>query len=133
MTKNNLLSREARLRANGLLDMLYTPAELADELGIDQRDIYRRLLPAGIPCRKDKTGHIWLHGPEIAQWVQGLHAVRRSMGESEAYCLKCRSAVPLRKPVLVNRGKFNLLQATCPQCGTTVNRGVKGKRNDQSR
>ena len=47
MAKAPLLSREAKLRANSLLDMLYTPSELAEELGVEQRSIYSRLIPAG--------------------------------------------------------------------------------------
>ncbi|HEY4689649.1 MAG TPA: hypothetical protein VIK33_10080 [Anaerolineae bacterium] len=128
MPKGKLLSREARLRANGLLDMLYTPAEMADELGIQQRDVYEKLLPAGLPHQRDETGHLWLHGPEVAHWVRTLRAGRRLLGDNEAYCLKCRAVVRLVRPKRVKRGKFTLLQALCPTCGTTVNRGVKGKK-----
>ena len=126
MMPKRLLAREQRLRANGLLDMLYTPAELADELGIDQRDVYYRLMPAGLPHTKDSTGHIWLHGPRVAQWVRELgKAHQRALGDNEAYCLRCRQIVALTKTKRVRQGKFLVLQATCPQCGATVNRGVK--------
>ena len=133
MPKGKLLSREAKLRANGLLDMYYMPSELADELAIDQRDIYRKLLPAGLPHKKDAAGHIWLHGPEVAQWIQTLNTKPQPMDEHEGYCLKCRRVVPLVNPQHVQQGKFTLLQAICPHCGARVNRGIKRYIDDQSR
>ncbi len=127
VTGKRLLTREARLRANGLLDMLYTPAELADELGLKQPEVYHKLLPAGLPHSKDDIGHVWLHGPEVAHWVRELKVERKPMAVDEAYCLRCRAVVPLVHPKRIQRGKFTLLQATCPTCGATINRGIKGK------
>ncbi len=128
-----LLSRTARLRANGLLDMLYTPAEMAGELGIEEREMYDRLIPAGLPTMNDDAGHVWLHGPAVAGWIRTAGKPKREkpMGTDEAYCLSCRAVVPLVNPRRIQRGKFVLHQAACPQCGKTVNRGVKA--NDQSR
>lgn len=120
-----LVPRTAKLRANGLLDMMYTPAELADELGLDQRDIYRRLIPAGMPHERDDNGHIWLHGPTIAQWMRSLGGKRPPLGPGQGYCLRCRAAVEMVNPTLVRRGRFNILQAPCPICGATVSRGVR--------
>ena len=126
MAKGPLLSREAKLRANSLLDMLYTPSEMAEELGVEQRSIYSRLIPAGLPHRRDpQTGYIWLHGPEITRWARQLNRKRSKLSENEAYCLKCRRGVSLVDAKRITRGRFRMLQATCPNCGSKVNRGVK--------
>ncbi len=122
------IPREARLRSLHLLDMLYTPGELAAELEINPRDIYQRLIPDGLPHSRDAEGHIWLHGPMVAHWFkQAAKPVRNPLGAHEAYCLKCRLAVEMIEPRRIRRGRFVLLQSTCPTCGRTVNRGVKTK------
>lgn len=124
VTPAQLVPRTARLRAYGLLDMMYTPKEMADELGIEQRDIYR-LIPAGMPHERDENGHIWLHGPMVAQWLRSLGEKRSPLGPGQGYCLRCRSAVEMVNPTLVRRGRFDILQALCPICGAKVSRGVR--------
>lgn len=129
-----LLDRTAKLRANGLLDMMYTPAEMADELGIDQRDIYRKLIPAGMPHERDETDHIWMHGPAIAAWIRTLTDQRRiPLAAGQGYCLRCRQAVSMVNPRRVVRGRFTLNQAACPHCGATVSRGVRHDDDDGDR
>lgn len=122
------LPREAFLRVDHLLDMMYSPSELADELGLNPRSIYKRYIPAGMPNSKDSTGHVWLYGPDVAQWVKQEFQDKQDkkpMKADEAYCLKCRKAQPLIEPKRIRRGRFLLLQAACPVCGGTINRGVK--------
>jgi hypothetical protein len=124
-----LLDRTQRIRLRGLLDMMYSPADLARELKIDQRDVYCRWLSAGIPHIRDEMGHIWLHGPTIAQWFT-QNKSKRSINIDEGYCLKCKAVVKLINPEPVQHGKFHLLRAPCPTCMRMVYRGVK---HDQSR
>jgi hypothetical protein len=119
------LSPDAKLRANGLLDMLYTPAELAEELKINKRDVYSKLLPSGLPHSRDGAGHVWLHGPEIARWIRELKSGHKQLGDNEAYCLKCRRVVVMLEPRRTKQGKLTILKASCSACGTTINRGVK--------
>jgi ribosomal protein S27AE len=126
--RQRLLPADVQRRAKGLLDMLYTPDDLADDLGIDQRLVYVRLIPAGLPHTKDKSGHIWIHGLEASQWITNLFKGKHfALGENQAYCLKCGKAVTMLDPKLWKAGKMTLLKGTCPDCGTTVNRGVKQK------
>jgi hypothetical protein len=124
---NKILSRDARTRAPWLLDMLYTPAELARELGISRRSIHDTLIPHGLPCQKDDKGRVWLHGPAVAAWVKELQAKERrpKMAPDEGYCFHCRRPVKMIRPKTLTRGRIDVLQATCPECGHTVNRGKK--------
>jgi hypothetical protein len=120
------LGKEARAKAVGLLDMLYTPTELAEELGLNLAMLYHQLLPAGLPHSKDSTGHIWIHGAEVSKWLVDFGTARRQpLAADEAYCLRCRQAVKLINPQRAKSGNVTLLKATCPICGATVNRGVK--------
>src|SRR5438132_5461129 len=107
MANQKRIAYEVRTRARGLLDMMYTPLELADELGLPQQYIYRQLIPAGLPYINDATGHLWLHGPEVARWLAhyGLRQ-RAPLQADEAYCLKCHQVVVLVNSTRMRRGKF---------------------------
>ena len=127
MPRAKFLSREARVRASALLDMLYTPSELAEELCLDVRHVYKTLIPAGLPHTRDDTGHLWLHGPEVARWLSGLKSSRRPLAPNEAYCMKCRDTVTMVNPKRVKTATFILLKATCPKCQSKINRGLKSR------
>ena len=118
--------RRAVIRAPGLLPMLYTPSELADELGLTAPTI-RDWLSRGLPHQRDDHGRLWINGAEFAAWLaQALLSARpRRLAESEAYCLKCRQSVKLDDPVCRVNGKATLLSGKCPTCGTAVFRGVR--------
>lgn len=126
MMGKKLLTRNVIIRSAGLMDMLYTPAEIAKELGISKHNLYHGLIQLGLPHDKDKDGHLWMHGPEVARWIReqskGKH---HALADDEAYCLRCRAVVPLQEARRIRRGRFLLLQGTCPTCGATVNKGTK--------
>ena len=122
-------SRVAKLRANGLLDMYYAPTELAEELGTDRWEIYRKF-KLGLPFVQDKRGDLWIHGPEVARWIRSYESrwratERRPLGPGEAYCLRCRRIVQMLNPVRTRQGKFTTLAGTCAVCGGKVHRGIK--------
>ena len=125
--RHKLLHREAKLRSNGLLDMLYRPSEIAHELGIEQRHIYARLIPSGMPHTKDRNGSIWIHGPELAAWIRTLTKKRVPLADGEAYCLRCRKPSGIVDGKRVKHGALVLLRGKCHKCGATVNRGVKAR------
>ena len=49
------LDGKQRNRLVRLLNMLYKPSELAEEIGFTVRQIYRVYIPAGCPCIKDEN------------------------------------------------------------------------------
>jgi hypothetical protein len=107
---------------------MYSPSELADELGLNPRSIYKRYIPAGMPHVKDAAGHVWLHGPAVAQWVKvefKAKSGKTPLKDDQAYCLRCKKAVKMIDPKRIRRGRFVLLQAVCPVCQGTINKGVK--------
>ena len=53
-----------------LLDMLYTPKELAEEIGINVRQVYKVYIPAGCPNERDDYRHIWINGRAFQEWVE---------------------------------------------------------------
>lgn len=110
-----------------LLDMLYKPSEIAEEIGVITDTVCRSYLPAGAPHTRDAQGNIWIHGPAFAAWARETIAKKKSkragLPDGHAWCLKCNQAVQLINPKIkpVNR-YLELLQAPCPLCGKTVNR-----------
>ncbi len=129
--KRKLLSKRAKTRAEGLLDMLYTPQELAEELLIDRQKVYSDLLPAGMPHTQDESGLVWLHGLTVAAWIKTIdQRYEVHVPEGHTYCVHCKAAVKLVRATRMPHGKVDLLQAECPQCGSRINRFVRRERRD---
>jgi hypothetical protein len=125
------------VRLGRLLDMLYKPSEIAEEIGVIPDTIYRSYLPAGLPHTRDDDGTIWIHGPAFAAWaretISQKRAKRAGLPDGHAWCLKCNQAVPLINPTVKPSNHYlELLQAACPNCGRTVNRARARKQGEQS-
>lgn len=122
-----LLSGHIARRFGHLLDMLYTPAELAQEVGIDKRLVYGKLLPAGLPSQKDNSGRIWIHGKTAAAWVKALpKKVHVKLAPGEGYCRKCKKAVPMADPREEVKNRIRYLIGVCGTCGRRMFR-ITGK------
>ena len=121
------LSRATQLRAQGLLDMLYKPSELAAELGLPLSAIYRRLIPAGLPYHRDGSNRLWIRGSEVLPWIKLWKRPSQRLGPDEGYCVKCRHVVALTGAHREEHPRGARLVATCPVCGQSVYRGVKAR------
>lgn len=114
------------LKLARLLDMLYKPAEIAEEIGVSLDTVKRSYMPAGCPTVKDTGGHVWIHGSSFRSWAEKLHRAKRKregfhakMPENQVYCLSCRKAVPLsenpERRMLKGRHVLQLV-GICPEC-----------------
>ena len=56
------LDGNQRNRLVRLLNMLYSPSELANEIGFTKRQVYRVYIPLGCPHEKDSKGRNWING-----------------------------------------------------------------------
>ncbi len=128
--RRQTLPHSAITRAPGLLPMLYRPAELAEDLGVSDR-VVREWLVKDLPHQRDERGHLWIDGRKAAEWVDSVRHSQPTpkLANDEAYCLPCHKAVKLINPIRTQRGKQVVLHGVCPNCGTSVHRGI---RNDQS-
>lgn len=109
-----------------LLNMLYRPGEIAEELGVTAETVTRSWLPAGAPFDRDKTGNIWIHGTTFAAWVTAVSGrgkdIRR-LADGEGFCFKCAAAVLMIRPRQRHLGRYtSIWQGKCPTCGGKVNR-----------
>lgn len=124
--RNPLFKHAQIIRLGRLLDMMYKPSEIAEELGINVDTIYRSYLPAGLPyIREHHT--IWIHGRTFAAWAGKLAASQRrphsGLPAGHGYCLKCNQPVPMTDPVVVFTNRYiQINQSPCPTCGCSVNR-----------
>ncbi len=115
----------------GLLDMLYTPSELADTVGFTRRQVYRAYLPLGCPHEKDEAGHIFINGRQFQEWYRTTYKKIR-LEENEGFCLACKCVVKLANPVKKQRGNYYYWEATCPNCNGKLAKAItRGRANDQ--
>jgi hypothetical protein len=125
--KQPLLKHAHIVKLGRILDMLYKPSEIAEEIGVAQDTVYRSYLPAGLPHMRDDQDNIWIHGPAFVEWAKQTIALKKSkragLPDGHAWCMKCNIPVQLINPKIkiINR-YLELLQAPCPRCGKTTNR-----------
>src|SRR5690606_23907052 len=99
MTRTQLLRQPHIARLGRLLDMLYKPAEIANEIGVHVDTVYRSYLPAGLPHTRDRRGNIWIHGPAFRDWAHQVARRRRTrchpLAPDQAWCVVCKTPVAL--------------------------------------
>ncbi len=117
-------------RSLRLLEMEYAPSELAEELGCTSKTIYQSYLPAGLPFRKDGTGHVWIVGTAARAWLEKMtqHNAENPVapiGSDEAFCVRCGDRVKLVNPTRRHFGRAGIMAGTCPICGKDIRRFIK--------
>ncbi len=113
-----------------LLNMEYKPSELAEELGVTEKTVYKTWLLSGLPFRKDKTGHVWIVGTQARAWLeviatQSAVKPKQALLSGQGFCLSCRQAVTLENTTKRRWGRAGVLKGTCPLCGNDVRRAIK--------
>lgn len=126
MKRQPLLKHTQIIRLGRILDMMYKPTELAQEIGVTPDTIYRSYLMAGLPHIRDRKG-IWIHGPAFVSWARQTitkhRRIRSGLPESQAWCMKCNSPVEMIDPKIKYTNRYiEILQSKCPQCERLVNR-----------
>ena len=71
------LNGSQRNKVKRLLNMLYTPRELSEEIGVSKQQIYRVYIPLGCPHSKDHIGHILINGRDFRAWVIDLYKKKK--------------------------------------------------------
>jgi hypothetical protein len=127
------LSKQQKLKLGRLLDMLYTPAEIAQELGFGKRQFYRAYIPAGCPHQRAENGHLWINGAEFRTWYLKIYK-KTPLTPDQSYCLTCKGPVPIFQPEVRQKGTYVYVVSICPNCGRHLTKALSNKRvnNDQS-
>ena len=124
------LNGPQRMRLGKLLDMLYTPSELAHEIGFTRRQVYRVYVPAGCPNIKDDKGRRWINGREFAQWYEAAYP-KQTLYEDQAFCLTCKKAVTMSNPKKRKQGRLHYWVCDCPNCGRKLTKIISEKRGEK--
>jgi predicted RNA-binding Zn-ribbon protein involved in translation (DUF1610 family) len=128
------LNGSQRNKVKGLLNMLYTPRELSEELGINLEQVYRVYVPAGCPKIKDSQGRISINGKEFKAWFDENYQ-KKKLSKNQAYCVSCKKVVEIINPERKREGNIIYDIFNCPNCGKKVTRFIdcKRKKNDQQK
>ena len=107
-----------------LLNMDYKPSEIAEELNLSVKTIYR-YLDMGSPHRTDKTGSIWVNGVDFREWAKNQlssNALKPKVkaDADQAWCCKCRSLVHFSSTITRKLGKRVVVHGTCSVCSGKV-------------
>lgn len=123
------LDGKGRNQLKGLLNMMYSPSELAEELGIDQNQVYRVYIKLNCPHERDANRHIWINGQEFKGWYLETYK-KTELAEDETFCKTCRVPVKLYKPELKTKGRVAYLLSHCPTCGRLLTKIVSNSRGE---
>jgi hypothetical protein len=115
------------IKLGRILNMMYRPSEIAEEIGVITDTISRSYLPAGLPHERDDQGNVWIHGPAFVAWAKETIARKKSkragLPEGYAWCMSCKHPVRMIDPKVRSSNRYlEIMQSACPACGTTVNR-----------
>lgn len=115
------LDGKQRNRLKRLLDMDYSPGELADEIGIDKNQIYRVYIPLGCPNERKDQKHIQINGKKFIDWYLS-HYQKAKIKEDETFCKTCRKAVKIFQPSDKKKSGLSYVLSTCPNCGRKLSK-----------
>ncbi|GAP20438.1 hypothetical protein [Leptolinea tardivitalis] len=123
------LDGKGRNQLKGLLNMMYSPSELAEELGIDKNQVYRVYIKLNCPHVRDDFRHIWINGQEFKAWYLETYK-KTELAEDETFCKTCRVPVKLYKPELKTKGRVTYLLSHCPTCGRLLTKIISSSRGN---
>lgn len=130
MTSHPRLKRVSIIRLGKILNMLYRPSELAEDICVSVDTIYRSYIPAGMPYSKDQSGDIWINGLQFVAWAKETitksKEKRFPLPDDHAWCMHCNKPVKMINPIITFKNRYvEILQSKCPICGKKINRGRK--------
>jgi hypothetical protein len=121
------LDGKQRNRLKRLLDMMYTPAELAEEIAISVDRFYMVYLPGGCPHERDEQRHIWINGKVFKSWYEANY-VKRYLKAGEGFCKSCKCGVVMVDRVRMKKDRLTYDLGKCPNCGRGLVRIVDNHR-----
>ncbi|KAA3646163.1 MAG: hypothetical protein DWQ07_08025 [Chloroflexi bacterium] len=127
------LDGRQRNRLKSLLNMMYKPSELAEEVGFSIDQVYRVYVPLGCPHERDERNHIWINGQLFREWFEDVYK-KRKLASNEAFCLTCKMSVEMRNPERKKTGDgLVYVLCDCPNCGRRLAKIIDQKKRKPKR
>lgn len=104
--------------------MLYSPSELADEVGVDKNQIYRVYVPLGCPHERDKNNHFLINGKAFREWYLDQYK-RASLAKDETFCKTCQKPVKIVQGKQMTKKDLVYVLSMCPHCGRKLTKIVE--------
>jgi hypothetical protein len=123
------LDGKQRLRLEKLLDMLYKPSELAEQVGFNRRQVYRVYIHVGCPHVRDDRKHLWINGEDFRKWYEATYP-RLTLAGDEGFCLSCKKPVKLEKARKKKSGDLIYWIGFCQICGRKISRIINNIRSE---
>ncbi len=123
------LDGKQKNKLKSLFDMMYSPRELANEIGVHIDQIYAVYIPLGCPHERDKQKHISINGKVFADWYSNLYT-KTKLAQDEAFCLTCKKGVKIINPTTKTKDDLTYLLSNCPNCGRVLPKIIEKKRRD---
>lgn len=123
------LSGRQQQHLRGLLDMEYSPGELAQIIKITRNQFYRVYEKAGCPFRRDETGHIWINGKRFWEWYH-MHYPKITLSDNEVFCLTCKRGVEINCPSKEIKSGLTFIVCICPHCGRKISKLTENNRRE---
>ncbi|KXK15318.1 MAG: hypothetical protein UZ14_CFX002000614 [Chloroflexi bacterium OLB14] len=120
------LNGKQKYRMKRLLDMMYSPKELANEIGISTDMIYRGYIPLGCPHERNNLNYILINGKQFLEWYE--HAYKKiHLGKDETFCLTCKKGVKIVNQKQMQNKDLVYLLSACPICGRKLTKIIASK------
>jgi hypothetical protein len=121
------LDGKQRNRLKRLMDMYYSPKELAEEIGVNVDRVYMVYIPGGCPNERDEKRHIWINGQVFRKWFEETYA-KQELKPGEAFCKTCKHAVLMVNPIRKQKDRLIYDVSLCPNCGRGLPRIIDNHR-----
>ncbi len=125
------LDGKQRNKMQALFDMLYTPKELAHEIGFHVDQIYQVYVPLGCPHERNEKNYIQINGKTFAGWYGTVYA-KNPLAHDETFCKTCKKAVKIFQAQEKKSADLVYLLSVCPVCGRGLTKIITSKGRQQN-
>lgn len=109
--------------------MMYSPRELAEEVGFHTDQVYNVYLPLGCPHERDERKHIQINGKAFLKWYEKSYP-KIKLAEGETFCLTCKKGVKIVNPQKQEHNGTVYVLSVCPVCGRKLTKIIERRRRD---
>ncbi len=108
-----------RNKLKSLFDMMYSPRELASEIGVNVDQIYNVYIPLDCPHERDLRNHILINGKVFSEWYIKNYP-KLVLASDETFCKTCKTGVKVFQPKQKVKGNLIYVLSVCGNCGRNL-------------